>query len=187
MTNNEPQPADPASSDEMRLRFVEQLAFVFIDSGLPRMQSRVFAYTLAADDDDGRYTAAQLAEGLRVSPAAISGAVRSLVRIGLLAKERKPGSRSDHYRVYDDDIWSNIMAQRLPIFERYEAVLAQGVNELPPGYGADRLEETLDYIRFMHAEMREMHERWRKHREERRAERAQDRTARSQVGEQPDR
>src|SRR5690606_11934406 len=158
-------------------------AFILMDSGLPRMPARVFAYVLAADDDDGRYTAAQLAEGLRVSPAAISGAVQVLVRSGLLAKEREPGSRADHYRVFDDDIWSNIMAGRLPILDRYEATLEEGISQLAPGHGAARLEETLEYIRFMRREVRETLERWKKYREQRRFETS----ATSEVGEQLDR
>ena len=35
---------------------------------------------------------------LRISPAAVSGAVRYLIRLGLVHKERVPGSRRDCYR-----------------------------------------------------------------------------------------
>ena len=163
-------PAD--DGDDALLRFVEKFAFILMDSGLPRMPARVFAYVLAADDDDGRYTASQLAQGLRVSPAAISGAVQALVRSGLLAKEREPGSRADHYRVFDDDIWSNIMADRLPILDRYTSILEEGIEQIAPGHGADRLAETLDYIRFMRREMQDVQERWQKHLQQRQLERA---------------
>src|ERR671910_2108093 len=98
--------------DEL-LRFVERFAMVLAESGIPRMPARVFAYVLAEDAE--RYTAADLARGLRVSLAAISGAVRYLVQVGLLAKEREPGSRSDHYRIFDEDIWGTIFSQRLPV------------------------------------------------------------------------
>jgi hypothetical protein len=53
------------------------------------MPARVVAYVLAEVSD--RSTAGDIAAGLRVSPAAISGAVRYLVQAGLLGKEREPG------------------------------------------------------------------------------------------------
>ena len=79
------------------LRFVEHLALMFYDAGMNRMAARVFAYVLAEDAE--RYTAADLAKGLGVSRAAISGAVRDLVHAGLVSKEREPGARVDHYRI----------------------------------------------------------------------------------------
>jgi len=144
------------------LRFVEQFALILVESGMPRMPSRVFAYVLA--DDAERYTARELADGLRVSPAAISGAVRYLLQAGLLAKEREPGSRADHYRVYDDDIWYNITQQRLPLLKRYEEILTEGVEMLDEARpGGRRVRETLEYIRFTRVEMAELAERWREH------------------------
>ncbi|RIQ21094.1 GbsR/MarR family transcriptional regulator [Jiangella rhizosphaerae] len=155
----------PATDDhDALLRFVEQFALVLTESGLPRMPARVFAYVLAEDAE--RYTAAELAEGLRVSPAAISGAVRSLVQAGLLAREREPGSRADHYRIYDDDVWSHIIMQREPLLRRYTTVLSEGLGTLGEGRGARRIAETLDYMQFMRAELPLMIERWRKHRAE---------------------
>ena len=84
------------------LRGVERFALILNGSGMPRMASRVFAYVLAEDSD--RYTAAELAEGLRVSPAAISGALRYLLDTRMIFKEREPGTRADLYRIYDDDV-----------------------------------------------------------------------------------
>ena len=80
-----------ATGDQERqalLRLVENFALVLRESGLPPMPARVLAYALA--DDADRYTASELASGLRVSPAAISGAVRTLVQFGLLRREREP-------------------------------------------------------------------------------------------------
>jgi DNA-binding transcriptional regulator GbsR (MarR family) len=72
---------------------VERLGRVLEESGVPRMAARVFAYILAEDRD--RYTAAELGEGLQVSPAAISGAVRYLTQTRLVVKERRPSGRGD--------------------------------------------------------------------------------------------
>lgn len=146
--------------DDALLRAVERIGLLLTEAGMPRMPARVFAYVLAEDAD--RYTARELAEGLRVSPAAISGAVRYLVQAGLLDKGREPQARSDHYRIYDEDVWSAIAAQRIPLLERWEAIIAEAVQQLPHGSrGRRRLRETQAYYRFIAAESPRLMERWR--------------------------
>ncbi|MDQ3326346.1 MAG: MarR family transcriptional regulator [Actinomycetota bacterium] len=153
----------PEDYDERLLRFVERFALVFTESGVPRMPARVFAYVLA--DDADRYTAGELAAGLRVSPAAISGAVRYLVQVGLLGREREPGTRSDVYRIYDEDVWSRIYAQQATVLEQYEAAAADGVRTLGLDRpGGRRLEETRAFFEFMRADLPALMERWREHR-----------------------
>src|SRR3954451_24165897 len=94
-----PRPSrDPAAVS----RYVERFAQVFVDAGMPRIASRIFVALVATDNS--RLTAAELSEQLRASPAAISGGVRYLVQVGLVSREREPGSRRDHYRV-DSDVW----------------------------------------------------------------------------------
>src|SRR5499427_10427465 len=80
--------------------FIEKFAAVLVAAGFPPMPARVFVALLVTDS--GRLTAADLAEVLRVSPAAVSGAVRYLIQVGLVHKERVPGSRRDYYRMPDD-------------------------------------------------------------------------------------
>jgi DNA-binding transcriptional regulator GbsR (MarR family) len=163
----QPHSSSPETDDEEYnkavLRFVERFALVLTEVGLHRMAARVFAYVLAEDAEV--YTARDLAEGLRVSPAAVSGAVRLLVQGGLLAKERAPGARVDHYRVYDNDVWSAIFSQRITIIERYEEVLVDGVKSLGRDRpGGRRIEETLEFFRFVHQDQSRFLERWQEHR-----------------------
>lgn len=161
-------PTPAGGGDDALLRFVEQFALVLAEAGLPRMPARVFAFVLA--DDADRYTAGELADGLRVSPAAISGAVRTLVQAGLLAKEREPGTRADQYRVYDDDVWSHIIMQREPLLKRYEDVLADGIRQIGPTRGSRRLAETLDYMTFLREELPKTMEKWQERRRTRQRE-----------------
>lgn len=77
------------------LELVEQLALELGRLALPPMPARVLAYALVADHDT--HTAAQFAEGLVVSPAAISGALHQLMDLGLLNRTREPGLRSHLY------------------------------------------------------------------------------------------
>lgn len=152
--------AVPAEDDRTELlRYVERFALVLAESGVPRMAARVFAFVLA--DDADRYTAADLSEGIGVSPAAISGAVRYLTTVGLLAREREPGARSDVYRIYDNDVWGTIFRQRVPLLERYEQAAADGVAMLPKGSaGAQRMKETQDFFRYLRLEEEKVMDRW---------------------------
>ena len=106
-----------------------------------------------------------LAEGLRISPAAVSGAVRYLTMTRLLFKERVPGSRADLYRVYDEDVWSTIMAARLPMLEVWEKAVHDAADtvglDTPGGH---RLRETEEFFRFTRLETAAMIERWKRHR-----------------------
>lgn len=145
------------------LRAVERIALMLADMGMPRMAARVFAYALA--DDADRYTAADLSSGLRVSPAAISGAVRYLVDVRLLFKEREPHTRADLYRLHDDDVWSKIMDARIPLMEQWEAALDDAMEEVGTSRpGGRRLLETREFWVFMRKETIESMERWKEHR-----------------------
>ena len=83
-------------------RFVERFGASLEEAGMARMPARVFVALLAADS--GRMTSAQLAEQLQISPAAVSGAVRYLIQVRLITREREPGSRRDVYALHDD-LW----------------------------------------------------------------------------------
>ncbi len=152
-----------APDQDVLLQVVEDVALLLTEAGLPRMPARVFAYVLAEDRD--RYTARDLAEGLRVSPAAISGALRQLTLAGMLDRQREPGARSDHYRIYDDDVWSAILGQRLPLLQRWETVTSEAADRLAGTQGGRRLRETQAYFRFMATEMAALQDRWHAERE----------------------
>jgi DNA-binding transcriptional regulator GbsR (MarR family) len=146
---------DPAAVS----RFVETFASAFVDAGVPRMPSRVFAAILASDA--GRLTAAELADQLQASPAAISGAVRYLIQVSLIVREREPGSRRDVYAVGDDG-WYEAIVRRERLLELWARAVRDGVAALGPDTPAGRrLAETLAFFEFLQAEMPALLERWR--------------------------
>jgi DNA-binding transcriptional regulator GbsR (MarR family) len=152
---------DKANSDgdDALLRFIERFALMLTEAGWPRMPARVFACLLC--EDSGWLTAGGLASRLRVSPAAISGAVRYLIQIGLVSREREPGARTDHYRI-DDDAWYEAIMRRNDALARWDEALADGVKMLGAGAAAGRrLEESREFFAFLHDEMAQMMERWR--------------------------
>jgi predicted transcriptional regulator len=146
-------------------RFVETFAAAFTDAGVPRMPSRVFAAILASDS--GRLTSAELAEALRVSPAAISGAVRYLTQVDLLVRVREPGSRRDVYAVRDD-AWYEAIVRRERLLDLWARATREGIDALGRDTPAGaRLAETLEFFEFLRTEMPALLARWRASRPQR--------------------
>ncbi|NYV78678.1 GbsR/MarR family transcriptional regulator [Streptomyces sp. UH6] len=144
-------------------RFVELFAGQLTDAGMARMPARVFAALLASDD--GVLTSAELGEQLRISPAAVSGAVRYLSQTHLVSREREPGSRRERYRVHSDQ-WYEAITNREALLRRWQAAIREGVGAVSPGSPAEqRLRETLEFFEFIEVELTEMMSRWRKKRE----------------------
>jgi predicted transcriptional regulator len=154
---------DPAAVS----KFIERFASTLAQAGMSRMPARVFAALLAADS--GRLTTAELAEILQISPAAISGAVRYLTQARMIGREREPGSRRDHFVVWDDN-WYEASMRRDQFLTSFADSMREGVDAL----GADtpagaRVAESLAFFEFLHEEMPHLLERWRVHRDKLRA------------------
>jgi DNA-binding MarR family transcriptional regulator len=138
-----------SSRDEEAIaRFVERFGLIMTESGIPRMPSRVLARLLATDS--AKATAAELAESLQISPAAVSGAVRYLVQVGLVRRARDPGERRDHYEV-PEDVWFEVYSNRDKLFDAYTAVLSDGVaavgEDTPAGRRLEMTRQFFDYLR----------------------------------------
>ena len=78
----------------------EQLALVLSTHGLQRMTARVLATLLFTEQPT--MTMGELADRLKASSGAISGAIRMLTSVGLVERVPAPASRRDHYRLRDD-------------------------------------------------------------------------------------
>ncbi len=155
-----PRPPGPAGDVAATVagRFVERMGGALTDAGLPRLPSRVFAALVV--DDDGRMTAAELAETLAVSPAAVSGAVNFLAQIGFLHRERERGSRKDVY-VVDDDAWLGAMMRKdqtyVPLMSALTTAL-EGLDEAAPP--RHRLWLMREFLAFVDQEMDGLAQRW---------------------------
>ncbi len=156
----EPEDAPGDARDETAVsRFVERFAADMAEAGMQRMASRVFAALLVSDA--GALTSAELAERLRISPAAVSGAIRYLSQVDMVAREREPGSRRDRYRLYSE-VWYETLTRRDQILSRWESTMRDGVKVLGPGTPAGlRIAETADFFEFVQQELPRMLERWR--------------------------
>jgi predicted transcriptional regulator len=154
----EPTPV-PARDDAAVGRFVEDFASALVEMGVPRMPARVFAALLTSDS--GRLTAADLATRLQVSPAAVSGAVRYLIQVGMVRRESEPGSRRHFYRA-PDHVWDEVIGIRDHLMARWTSVLREGVGVL----GADtpagaRVAESVRFFEFVSSELPLVIGKWR--------------------------
>jgi DNA-binding transcriptional regulator GbsR (MarR family) len=144
--------------DDAVFSYVERFSSVLVAAGIPPMPARVFVALLVTDS--GRLTAADLAGRLRISPAAVSGAVRYLIQLGLVHKERVPGSRRDYYRM-PDSVWHDMLRLRDQVMARWTALAREGIDLLGPDTpAAARLAEHAAFLEFVSREVPEVLKRW---------------------------
>ena len=156
-------PDDPVPGAEDPLfDYIERFAAVLVAAGFPAMPARVFVALQVTDS--GRLTAAELAGMLRISPAAVSGAVRYLIQVGLVHKERVPGSRRDYYRT-PGNMWDDLLRMRDQVMSRWTALAREGIDLVGPDTPAGgRLAEQAAFLEFVTKELSEVLARWEQYR-----------------------
>ena len=158
-------PADQEQAtgpDDPLFDYTERFSAVLVAAGFPPMPARVFVALLVADA--GRLSAAELAGVLRISPAAVSGAVRYLIQLGLVHKERVPGSRRDYYRM-PGNMWDDMIRMRDQVMGRWTALVREGIDLV----GADtpagtRMTEQAAFLEFATKELSRVLSRWQEYR-----------------------
>ena len=153
--------ATPQPEDSLHA-FLERFASVLVAAGFPAMPARVFVALMITGS--GRLSAAELAQTLRISPAAVSGAVRYLIQLGLVHKERVPGSRRDYYRM-PGNMWDDLLRMRDQVMARWTALVREGIDLVGPGTEAGaRLAEQAAFLEFVTKELSEVLARWEQYR-----------------------
>ena len=151
---------DPADVD----RFIERFAELLVSAGMPRMPARVFAVLIVSPE--GSAPAADLAERLRISPAAVSGAVRDLTGVQMIERRRPLGSRRDEYRLADED-WYRLVLQRDALLGAWSTQMREGVALLGAGTPAGRrMAVTAAFFDFVLEEVQGWGARWEQRRRE---------------------
>ena len=143
--------------------FVERFAAQLVEAGMTRMPARVFAALLSSER--GVMSSAELGEQLKVSPAAVSGAIRYLSQVDMVIREREPGSRRERYRVQASQ-WYETLTNRDSMLRRWQATLREGVDH----FGLDtpqgrRINETREFFVFLESELGSLMDRWAEHRD----------------------
>jgi hypothetical protein len=149
----------PEPSPEAVSQFVERFAGVLANSGVPSMSARVMGRMLVSPT--GTMTASELAESLQISQPAVSGAVRQLLQVSFITRERLPGSRKDQYRIRDD-VFMAILERRNNALSEWESSSRAGADlfgdDTPVGR---RLTEAADFFAFIHSDLDQLIRNWR--------------------------
>ncbi|SEE22518.1 MarR family protein [Streptomyces sp. KS_5] len=152
-------PAPPRAAGTQGDAMEEEIIELAVRSGMPRMTARVHVDLLLSED--GRRTAAELTDRLKVSPASVSGAVNFLVQQGYVRRERDPQRRRDVY-VIDDAAWyhSVVISARLTLDSaRAATAAAQSVGpDQPVG---QRLAKAGAFLERVTLDLIESADRWR--------------------------
>ena len=139
--------------------FIENMARLLADWGLPRMTGRVLFMLMAAEESS--LSASELSQRLGVSPAAISGAVRYLMHLQMVVRESVPGERRDRYRLVDDS-WYEVTVAKMTLIKTIADMAGQGaVAAGGPGTAAGkRLAGMHDFYRWVQENMPDLLRQW---------------------------
>ena len=150
--------ASPSSAEQEAAEFIERFATMISNSGWPRMMARVFAALMAAED--GRRTAQELREILQVGAPAISGAIKTLVQLQFIDRQRVPGDRREFYKVRED-AWYRATTGNDQTLALWQEAASEGAKVFGKDTGAGRrFSETEEFFAFIRAELPKLMERW---------------------------
>lgn len=141
----------------------EQAAAMLAAAGMARMPARVMM-ALVGSPDEG-YTAAELADRLGVSAAAVSGAVRYLVSMRLIQRLSRPGDRRDRYDL-TDDAWSGMITSNAPLYAALAAHMDRIADENTEApISVARARDIADFLRYLTGRMPQLVDEWRAQRD----------------------
>jgi DNA-binding transcriptional ArsR family regulator len=126
--------------------YEEMFTTILMQSGLPKMMSRVLVCLYTTDS--GSLTPSELVQRLQVSPASVSKAITYLEGLDLVRRERDDRRRERY--VVDDDLWYQSMMRSARDNAQLADTARQGVGVL----GADtpaaaRLQNIARYLDFV--------------------------------------
>jgi DNA-binding transcriptional ArsR family regulator len=137
--------ADGRDAETVR-EYEEMFTTVLMESGLPKMMSRVLACLYTTDS--GSLTASELVQRLQVSPASVSKAITYLERLDLVRRERDERRRERY--VVDDELWYESMMRSARDNAQLADTARQGVSILGPDTpAATRLETIARFLDFV--------------------------------------
>ncbi|QIG39268.1 MarR family transcriptional regulator [Microbacterium sp. 4R-513] len=136
----------------------EQAAAMLTAAGMARMPARVLM-ALVGSPDEG-YTAAELADRLGVSAAAVSGAVRYLTSMRLIHRIARPGDRRDRYDL-TGDAWHGMITSNAPLYSSLAGLMDQIADENAGAPASvERARDVADFMRYLAARMPELVDEW---------------------------
>ncbi|HKJ92434.1 MAG TPA: MarR family transcriptional regulator [Longimicrobiales bacterium] len=151
--------------EEAERRFVERMARLAVEEGLPRIGGYLLGYLLV---HEGRHSLDDLAGALEVSKGSVSTNARLLERVGFVRRTTVPGDRRDYYELVQAP-WEHMFAVVKRRMTRFRDALGEGLAMLPEDREESRgrldewrrfydcmLEEMDDQMNTWHAEHAEV-------------------------------
>ncbi|MFI6706881.1 GbsR/MarR family transcriptional regulator [Nonomuraea sp. NPDC050478] len=136
----------------------ERLALTLIEGGMQRMSARTLAVFLFTDQES--VTAGEIADRLEASAGSVSGAIKSLLTVGLIERLPAPGSRREHYRLRDD-AWATLFTSQNTVIQAMMQAAAAGIAATEGGNPAhQRLTQMRDFYAFLLGELPALLHRW---------------------------
>lgn len=108
------------------LQFVDRMACVLEQDGLPRIGAQIFGLLMISEDD---LSLDEVSEALEVSKASASINTRLLEQRGVIEKVSHRGDRRDFYRIAPD-LFQRTMKQRMARWQRIHTLVGESVNDL---------------------------------------------------------
>ena len=136
----------------------ERAAAMLAAAGMPRMPARVMM-ALVGSPDEG-YSAADLAERLGVSPAAVSGAVRYLESMRMVHRLSRPGERIARFDLIDDG-WRSMVISQSPMYGRLaDDIDAIADDNADAPASVERARDIAGFLRYLEKRMPELVFEW---------------------------
>lgn len=131
--------------------FVEAMGHYMGGYGMTPVAGRLWAWLLICDPP--AQTAADLAEALKASRGAISGAAASLASVGMIRRVRRRGDRREYFSA-PSGTFDAVMRSAGTAYGRLLAITAEGV-AAADGHarGRDRILEVHDAVAFLAREL----------------------------------
>jgi hypothetical protein len=149
----------PAGMTQAQRELVEEFGLLYEQMGSTRMCGRVGAWLLLSDPPVQSLT--EIAEGLGVSKAAVSGAARLLLQSHVIERVSEPGQRGDFYRSLPVDAGGVIPLDHVrtlhSLLGRALASVAER-DQTQSNYAL--MHELLELTAFIEAELPQMLARW---------------------------
>jgi DNA-binding transcriptional regulator GbsR (MarR family) len=143
--------------------YAESWGLILARWGLSRTAGRIWAWLQVCDPPE--CTAGDLVDALHVSKASISTNTRLLESMGLVERVGQRGSRASHYRLKPGGL-EGLLRQRLIGSTEARALCERGLEALESESPErrERVEEVLDFYRFMEHELGDLLRHWQEHR-----------------------
>lgn len=139
--------------------YIEAMGQLMTSYGLPRISGRVLAALLLADPSE--QTADELAERLKSSRSALSGALQLLERLGYVERIHRAGVRKEFF-CYRRDIWPELFQQQFQAIQRFRELAEQGLELMAdaPAPARAALEGMYSFYHFWEQEQPAILARW---------------------------